>query len=48
MKAKTFLPVFSGFYNTIFEFDYSGVEYQIKEDRQEKGLYSDFGIHSAD
>jgi hypothetical protein len=42
MKAKTFLPVFNGFYNTIFEFDYSGVEYQIKEDRQEKGLVSDF------
>ena len=42
MKAKTFLPVFNGFYNTIFEFDYSGVEYQIKEDRQEKGLLSDF------
>jgi len=42
MKVKTFLPVFNGFYNTIFEFDYSGVEYQIKEDRQEKGLLSDF------
>ena len=39
---KRFLPIFSGFYNTIFEFDYSGIEYQIKQDRQERGLLSDF------
>jgi hypothetical protein len=42
MKAKTFLPIFSGFYNTIFEFDYSNIEYDIQNERKQKGLYSDF------
>lgn len=41
MKVKTFLPVFSGFYGTIWEFDYNYIEDFIKEERKEKNLYSD-------
>lgn len=39
-KFDTWLPVFSGFYNTIWEFDYDNVMYNINEDRQEKKLNS--------
>ena len=39
-KIDTWLPVFSGFYNTIWEFDYDNVLYNINEDRQELKLNS--------
>lgn len=37
-KIKTFLPVFSGFYNSIWEFDDDSVLYNVNETRQEKRL----------
>jgi len=37
-KIKTFLPVFSGFYNTIWEFNYSQALYNINETRAENNL----------
>ena len=37
-KIKTFLPVFNGFYESIWQFDDDMVLYNINEDRQEKGL----------
>jgi hypothetical protein len=42
MQYETYLPIFSGFYGTMFEFDYENIEYQIQQDRKEKGLLSDF------
>ena len=38
-KIDTWLPVFTGFYNTIWEFDYDNVIYNINEDRQELKLH---------
>jgi len=45
MKIETYLPIFSGFYNTIWQMDYSYIENFIKEERKEKRLFSeiDFG-----
>lgn len=47
-NIKTFLPVFSGFYNTIWEFDYERLEYEIKEQRKENGLYSEIDFDDID
>ncbi len=44
MKIKTFLPIFPGFYNTVFEFDYNLIDSDITEARKEKGLFSDWDI----
>ena len=44
MKIKTYLPIFSGFYNTIWEFDYNYINEDILQQRIEKGLYSDLNI----
>lgn len=44
MKVKSFLPIFPGFYNTIFEFDYNLIDYDITEARKERGLFSDWSI----
>lgn len=44
MKIKTYLPIFSGFYNTIWEFDYNYINEDILQQRQENGLYSDLNI----
>jgi hypothetical protein len=44
MKVKTFLPIFPGFYNTIFEFDYNLIDSDINEARKEKGLFSNWSI----
>jgi len=41
LKNETYLPVFSGFYGSIWDFDFSSIEYDIKEGRKEKGLYSE-------
>lgn len=43
-KNETFLPVFSGFYNTFWEFHFDNIEAEIQEARQGKGLYSDYDI----
>jgi len=40
MKIETYLPVFSGFYETQWQFDYNYIEEIIKEDRKEKHIYS--------
>lgn len=37
-KIETFLPIFPGFYNTIFEFDDDNILYSINQDRQDSGL----------
>jgi len=37
-KIKTFLPIFSGFYNSIWQFDDNSVLYDVNETRQEKNL----------
>jgi len=41
MRVKTYLPIFSGFYNTQWEFVYNYIEDFIKQARKEKNLYSD-------
>lgn len=41
MKYKTYLPIFSGFYETIWQFQYDNLEYDIKEERKQKGLNSE-------
>ena len=41
---ETFLPLFSGFYGTNWEFCFDNIEENIKESRHEKGLYSDFNM----
>lgn len=48
MEYKTFLPVFKGFYNSIWEFDFDYITQDIKEQRQELGLYSDFDVNDID
>jgi len=40
MKIETYLPIFSGFYETHWQFDYNYVGDFINEDRKEKNLYS--------
>jgi hypothetical protein len=40
MKFSTYLPVFCGFYESIFTFDYDSVESDIHSQRDDKGLYS--------
>jgi len=44
MKIKTYLPIFSGFYYTLWEFDYFQIEDFIKEERKNKGLFSDYNV----
>lgn len=44
MKYNTFLPIFPGFYNTEFEFNYDGLNDVIQDERKEKRLYSDSTI----
>jgi len=41
---ETFLPLFSGFYGTNWEFRFDNIEENIRESRHEKGLYSDFNM----
>jgi hypothetical protein len=41
IKVKTFLPVFSGFYGTCFEFDYSYIDDYVMQERKDIGLFSD-------
>lgn len=41
MKIETYLPIFSGFYNTQWKFDDNYVEDFINEDRKELHLYSE-------
>jgi hypothetical protein len=45
MTNETFLPLFSGFYCTNWEFSFDNIEENIKESRHEKGLYSEFDIN---
>ena len=37
-KIKTFLPIFSGFYNSIWQFEHENILYNVNETRAEKGL----------
>ena len=37
-KIKTFLPVFSGFYNSIWQFEHENILIDVNETRQENGL----------
>jgi|GEM_PF-1163639 len=37
-KIETYLPIFSGFYNTIYEFQEDNIIYCINQDRKDKGL----------
>jgi hypothetical protein len=46
-KCETFLPLFSGFYGTNWEFNFENIAQDIKESRDEKGLYSDFDINDV-
>lgn len=43
-KVKTYLPIFGGFYDTQFSFEYNWdyITEFINNERKEKGLYSDF------
>jgi len=41
---KSYLPIFNGFYNSIWDVDYNMINDYIKECREEKGLYSDVDI----
>lgn len=45
MKYETYLPIFSGFYGTLWEIDYNYIEECIKEDRQEKCLFSEIDFN---
>jgi len=45
MKVKTYLPVFSGFYGTIWQFDYDGIEDFINQERKDKGLFSEIDFN---
>jgi len=51
-KIKTFLPVFNGFYESIWQFDDDMVLYNINEDREAKGLpeinYDNLEIDNAE
>jgi hypothetical protein len=42
MKIKTYLPIFSGFYGTNWEFNLDDVDNFIQYERKEKGLFSDY------
>jgi hypothetical protein len=44
LKNETYLPLFSGFYNTIWELDLYYIDEEIKNQREEKGLYSDYNV----
>jgi len=41
---ETFLPLFSGFYGTNWEFEYYNIDDDIKNQRESKGLYSEYNI----
>jgi len=41
MKVKTYLPIFSGFYESQWQLDYNYIEDFIKDCRKEKNLYSE-------
>ena len=45
MIFETYLPVFNGFYETNYQFYYEDIEEYIKEERKEKGLYSDINFN---
>lgn len=44
MKTKTFLPIFPGFYNTIFQFDFESLD---ESDKDKKINYKDYMDHVA-
>jgi len=48
MKYKTYLPIFNGFYNTIWEPNLENVEYDIKNQREENGLFSEIDYNDID
>jgi len=49
MKYNTYLPIFSGFdYNSMFSFDYSAIEYELQEERKQKGLFSEVDFNKLD
>jgi len=48
MKVKTYLPIFSGFYNTQWEFQYESIEEFIKEERENKGLFSEIDFNDVE
>jgi len=37
-KIETYLPIFSGFYNTIWQYDDESAIYFINQEREEKNL----------
>jgi len=45
MKFETYLPIFSGFNYTQWEFDYDYIEDFIKQERREKGLFSEIDFN---
>jgi hypothetical protein len=45
MKIKTYLPIFSGFYSSIWEIDYSYIEQFIQDERNQKGIYSNYNVN---
>ena len=45
MKINTYLPIFSGFYNTVWQLDYDYIEEVITQDRKKKGLYSEYDFN---
>jgi len=48
MKIKTYLPIFSGFYNTCWELDLDNVLYSLNQDRQDNGFYSEIDYDMLD
>jgi hypothetical protein len=47
MKVKTYLPIFSGFFHSQWEFDYNYIENFIQEERANKGLFSELNYDNV-
>ena len=43
-KNETYLPLFSGFYGSIWELDLHYIDEEISQARQDKGLFSDYNV----
>lgn len=46
MKYETYLPIFSGFYNTIWEPNSENLEYNLNQERKANGLYSSIDFNN--
>jgi len=45
MKIETYLPIFTGFYNSVWQFDEENILYNLNEDRENNLSFEDLNIN---